>query len=654
MRIIKQNQPSLPASSTDNYELKINSEHWERLLKIEDDINLDRKNILNNFTALKAVDKLKNHQISELRFLHRHKVIDKKEYLFEKKFINDQALSAKNEILEELSYNTSFILARYSELTELQKHTRIREINKRLSKAQRETNRKIKLDKKRAKRGLKEVITTYKQNNVSDEKIIALENEYINQVVKKNIHQKNKQKKINEGLVKSTKSTSYQTLAIIIAIAVPTLLLVSLLTNFLVYMPKIKGAVIESGKSAYQFNHLTTPGFVLAMVLVCLTLLVTAFLIFNSTKRIVIDANQKTTKLASIGFVSSFFDILGIGSFATSLGMIKATKTITNDKLVPGTLNISFCVPITMEATFLVGAINVDIVTLVVLVICAVIGSYLGASLINKFDGRIVKIVISAALFIAAIIMILTTPQVHLLGAAQGARALTSWWKWLIGILGFLLVGILMSFGVGSYAPSIVILSLLGMGMIYIAPIMTCSSAFLMPVTSYRFYKDNNYLPKTSLIMMLGGIFGATTAFLFFYVGIQAGVGLDRNGIVYQSLIKWITVVVMLYTSLTMFLELLSTPRTKQISGRKKHPRRIPLSKIVNKQDLDQEIKKQYQAMLSYYHNDLDTKKIVEAENIPINEWIKTSNDKKTQDKDSSPFSDSQENKTTSTVNKKT
>jgi len=69
-----------------------------------------------------------------------------------------------------------------------------------------------------------------------------------------------------------------------------------------------------------------------------------------------------------------------------------------------------------------------------------------------------------------------------------------------------------------------------------------------------------------------------------------------------------------------MFLELLSAPRTKQISGRKKHPRRIPLSKIVNKQDLDQEIKKQYQAMLSYYHNDLDTKKIVEAENIPINE----------------------------------
>ena len=643
MRIIKQNQPSPPVSNGDNYELKINSQHWERLLKIEDDIKLDRKNILNNFNALKATDKLKNRQIKELRFLRRRKVIDKKEYLSKKKFVIDQALSTKNEILEELSYNTSFILARYNELTELQKHTKIREINKSLSKAQRETNKKIKLDKRRAKRGLREVITTYKQNNVSDERIIALENEYINQVARKTIHHNNKQKKINEGLIKSTKSTSYQVLAIIIAIAVPALLLISLLVNFLVYIPNIKGAVIEGEKTAYQFNHLTTPGFVVAMILVCLTLLVTIFLIFNSTKRIVIDANQKTTKLASIGFVASFFDILGIGSFATSLGMIKATKTITNDKLVPGTLNISFCVPITMEATFLVGAINVDIVTLVVLVVCAVVGSYLGAVLVNKFNAQIVKIVIATALFIAAIIMILTTPQVNLLGAAQGARGLTSWWKWLVGILGFLLVGILMSFGVGSYAPSIVILSLLGMGMIYIAPIMTCSSAFLMPVTSYRFYKDNNYLPKTSLIMMLGGIFGATTAFLFFYVGIQAGAGLDRNGLVYQSLIKWITVGVMLYTSLTMFLELLATPHTKQNSRRKKHPRRLPLSKLANKQDLDQEIEKQYQTMLSYYHNDLDTKKLVEAENIPINEWIKTSNDKKSEDKDDPSLSDSQE-----------
>ena len=100
-----------------------------------------------------------------------------------------------------------------------------------------------------------------------------------------------------------------------------------------------------------------------------------------------------------------------------------------------------------------------------------------------------------------------------------------------MGILGFLLVGILMSFGVGSYAPSIVILSLLGMGMIYIAPIMTCSSAFLMPVTSYRFYKDNNYLPKTSLIMMLGGIFWGNDCFLVFLCGhsSRSGFGSQRT-----------------------------------------------------------------------------------------------------------------------------
>ena len=46
---------------------------------------------------------------------------------------------------------------------------------------------------------------------------------------------------------------------------------------------------------------------------------------------------------AGIGFVTNFFDTLGIGSFATTTSMYKLLKHV-RDEVIPGTLNRTHCI----------------------------------------------------------------------------------------------------------------------------------------------------------------------------------------------------------------------------------------------------------------------------------------------------------------------
>lgn len=84
----------------------------------------------------------------------------------------------------------------------------------------------------------------------------------------------------------------------------------------------------------------------------------------------------------------------------------------------------------------------------------------------------------------------------------------------------------------------------------------------------------------------------------------------------------------MFYTSITMFIQLFTTMKVGEPVNRKKLSRRS-LAKITNKTNLIKEITGQYEATLDHYGSVLDTKPIVEEENIPIDEWIKKPDDKK-------------------------
>jgi len=88
-----------------------------------------------------------------------------------------------------------------------------------------------------------------------------------------------------------------------------------------------------------------------------------------------------------------------------------------------------------------------------------------------------------------------------------------------------------MSFGVGLYAPAMAIISLLGIDFLVVFPIMTVSAGLTMHVNGYRYSKNNNYLPKTSFCMTLGGIIGVIASFSLIFVGLGKGLGVSTSDI---------------------------------------------------------------------------------------------------------------------------
>lgn len=547
--------------------------------------------------------------------MYKNGLIDSDEFKEHKEVVIKLSNDAKNNIVDKMSYNTSFVESKYNEMNELRKDKQIIEINNKIKKEEKIIRKKIKVEKRILEKSIKLSKKSYESSESSFDDLKNLNIK----LVKKNkqiVHEyQPKLKRLNNEKKHASKNVDVKKLGILIAILVPALLLIGLFINYLVYLPN------KPGGHSFEFNKSTIPAFAISIVMIVIILLFTAFLIKKSTNRIVLDKDQNSFKLGAIGFTSSFFDILGVGCFATSMGLLKGTKSISDDKMVPGTLNMSFAVPILIEGSFLISAVQVNIVTLVVLVTASIIGSYIGAGIVDKVNTKMVKLIISVALFIATIIMITTTPQISLI--AGGNASGLSGWKFGVGIVGFLIVGILMSFGVGSYAPSIVILGLLGMGMIYIAPIMMSASAFLMPITSYKFYRDNNYLPKTSLALMIGGIFGATVSFIVFYIGIQLGVGMDPNGVEWQSMIKWLTIGVMLYSSAMMMYEFIQLVNKKETNvSRIKVAKRKPLNTIDDTNKLKETIVQQINGVVAeHIKSSVDTKSIVIEEHIPINEW---------------------------------
>src|SRR6056297_1859116 len=107
---------------------------------------------------------------------------------------------------------------------------------------------------------------------------------------------------------------------------------------------------------------------------------------------------------SGIGLVANFFDTLGIGSFAIITAAFRGFKQV-KDRVIPGTLNVSCTIPIVFQAFVFMGAIEVEIVTLVTMILAAVGGAYLGAGVVSKMDERKIQLVMGIALLTTAFLM---------------------------------------------------------------------------------------------------------------------------------------------------------------------------------------------------------------------------------------------------------
>jgi uncharacterized membrane protein YfcA len=202
------------------------------------------------------------------------------------------------------------------------------------------------------------------------------------------------------------------------------------------------------------------------------------------------------------GFVTNFFDTLGIGSFAPTTAIFKFFK-IVPDRLIPGTLNVGHTLPTITQAFIYTAIIEVDIMTLVLMIGAAVSGAWLGAGIVASWPKRNVQIGMGSALLVAAALF--TWRNLGLAPTETGTLDLQGA-SLALGLAGNFALGALMTLGIGMYAPCMIMVGLLGMNAKAAFPIMMGSCAFLMPLSSTRFVQKDAYSLRPALALAIGGL----------------------------------------------------------------------------------------------------------------------------------------------------
>ncbi len=246
------------------------------------------------------------------------------------------------------------------------------------------------------------------------------------------------------------------------------------------------------------------------------------------------DGSKPTPAGLLIGFVTNFFDTLGIGSFATTTTAFHHLRMV-DDRVIPGTLNVGHTLPTIAQAFIYIAIIKVDMTTLVALIAAATLGSWLGAGVVSGFSRIKVQAGMGACLLILAVVMLLRA-----LNVVPGGEALGLTGPLLaIGVAGNFILGALMTLGLGLYAPCLVMIALLGMSPTTAFPIMMGSCAFLMPIGSLRFVRSGAYNLKAAIGLAIGGIPAVLLA-AYVVKSLPARV------------VAWLVVFVVLYASITM------------------------------------------------------------------------------------------------------
>jgi uncharacterized membrane protein YfcA len=239
----------------------------------------------------------------------------------------------------------------------------------------------------------------------------------------------------------------------------------------------------------------------------------------------------------ALGAITNFFDALGIGSFATTTAVFRLRRMVP-DRIIPGTLNAGHTLPTVVQAFIFTAIIPVDVLTLFSMIAAAVLGAWLGAGIVSGWSRRKVQIGMGAALLAAATFMLMR--QLSLF--PEGSEAIGVRGAMLVMALGGnFVLGALMTLGIGLYAPCMILVSLLGMSERTAFPIMMGSCAFLMPVGSLRFIREQAYSLRNAVGLAIGGVVGVYVAAKFF-----------------ESLnirtVRWLVIVVVVYTAITMLI----------------------------------------------------------------------------------------------------
>ena len=238
-----------------------------------------------------------------------------------------------------------------------------------------------------------------------------------------------------------------------------------------------------------------------------------------------------------LGAVVSFFDALGIGSFAPTAAWLKFRRLVP-DRLIPPTMVVGLTPPAMAQSVIflILLGVGVDPTLLFGASIATLLGGVIGAPMVAKARVWIIQLTVAAGLTLAAAAYLMANLELFPAGGTASALPLVPTIIAIAASFGF---GILANFGVGNYAPTLVMLSLMGMDPRLCFPIMATGGCLMGAGASVRHIAIGEIDLKVVLGLAIGGIPAVlVAAFIVKEMPIE--------------ILRWLVLVVVLYTAAIM------------------------------------------------------------------------------------------------------
>lgn len=274
----------------------------------------------------------------------------------------------------------------------------------------------------------------------------------------------------------------------------------------------------------------------LIALLVPLTLAILAFIAILARAAIAKRAGPNPEALV-LGAIVSFFDTLGIGSFAPTTAWMKFRRMVP-DRLIPPTMVVGLGPPAMAESVIflILLGVRVDPVLLFGSAIAVLLGGLVGAPLVARSRVWIVQLVVAIGLLLAAIAYAMTNLHLFPGGGTAAGLSLPLTIVAIVASFGF---GILLNFGVGNYAPTLVILSLMGMDPRLCFPIMASGAALMSAGAGVRHIQFGQVDLRVVTGLAIGGIPAVlVAAFIVKSMSVE--------------MLRWLVIVVVLYAAAVM------------------------------------------------------------------------------------------------------
>ena len=240
-----------------------------------------------------------------------------------------------------------------------------------------------------------------------------------------------------------------------------------------------------------------------------------------------------------LGAITNFFDTLGIGSFAPSIAWMRL-RHLVPDRLIPMTLLSGYILPVLLQGIIfmLLLGVSVDPWLILACVVAMVLGGVISPPLAARAPVRLIQTIVGLALLMAAFFY--TLGNLGLMPAGGSATSL-SLAKSVIAVGAHFLFGILLAFGVGNYAPTLALLSLMGMDPRLAFPIMATAAGLAGAAAAARGMTAMKLDLRLSLGLALGAIPAVlVAAFLVKEMPLE--------------MLRWLVVVVVAYAGITLLI----------------------------------------------------------------------------------------------------